>query len=165
MHDCGRGGAVIPLPEALAMTARISQGEGFMKAKLVVSMAGLMIAAALPMLAHHSFAAEYDSTKEVTLKGTVTKVEWMNPHIWIYLDAKDDKGGVTKWQCEGGPPNGLTRQGWTKDALKTGDLVTIAGYRSKDGTNTCNSRSATLPDGRKVFSGTADDGGPNGKKQ
>ena len=136
-----------------------------MKAKIVISMAGLMIAAALPMLAHHSFAAEYDSTKPITLKGTVTKVEWMNPHIWIYLDAKDDKGSVTKWQCEGGPPNGLTRQGWTKDALKTGDAITIEGFRSKDGTNTCDSRSAVLPDGRKVFSGTADDGGPNGKKQ
>jgi len=137
-----------------------------MKAKLVVSMAGLMIAAALPMLAHHSFAAEYDASKSVTLKGNVTKVEWLNPHIWIYLDAKDEKGAVTHWQCEGGPPNSLTRQGWTKDVLKPGDEVTIEGYRSKDGTNTCNSRTAQLPGGRKVFSGTADDGAPGkGKKE
>lgn len=134
-----------------------------MKAKLVISMAGLMIAAALPMLAHHSFAAEYDSNKTVTLKGTITKVEWLNPHIWIYLDAKDDKGAMQHWQCEGGPPNALTRAGWSRDALKPGDAVTIEGFRSKDGTNTCNSRTAQLPDGRKVFSGTAEDGAP-GKK-
>jgi hypothetical protein len=134
-----------------------------MKQKLVVCMAGLLLAAALPLLAHHSFAAEYDGNAKLTLKGTIAKIDWMNPHIWIYIDAKDEAGKVTRWQCEGGPPNSLTRNGWTKDAVKIGDEVTIEGFRAKDGTNTCNSRSLKMPDGRTVFAGTADDGAP-GKK-
>ena|SRR6266699_585944 len=134
-----------------------------MKTKLIVSMAGLMLSAALPMLAHHSFAAEFDNNKKLTLKGTVAKVEWMNPHIWVYVDAKDEKGTTVRWQCEGGPPNSLTRSGWTKDALKQGDEVTIEGFRAKDGTNTCNSRSVTLPNGKTVFVGSADDGGPKAR--
>ena len=134
-----------------------------MKQKLIVCMAGLLLAAALPLLAHHSFAAEYDGNAKLTLKGTVAKIDWMNPHIWIYIDAKDEAGKVTRWQCEGGPPNSLTRNGWTKDAVKTGDEVTIEGFRAKDGTNTCNSRSMKMPDGRTVFAGSADDGAPKGK--
>ena len=124
---------------------------------------GLLVSAS-SALAHHSFAAEYDDKQPLTLKGTVTKVDWMNPHIWIYLAAKDDSGKVTTWQCEGGPPNSLTRQGWTKSSLKEGDAVTIDGFRAKDGTNTLNSRSVTLPDGKKVFSGSAEDGGPNARR-
>jgi hypothetical protein len=135
-----------------------------MKEKLVICMAGLLVASALPLLAHHSFAAEYDANKKVTLKGTVTKVDWMNPHIWIYLDAKDEKGAMIHWQCEGGPPNTLTRNGWTKDALKAGDQITVEGFLAKDGTNSCDSRSVTLPDGKRVFAGSPDDGGPNSKK-
>jgi len=134
-----------------------------MKQKLVICMAGVLLAAALPLLAHHSFAAEYDGNAKLTLKGTIAKIDWMNPHIWIYIDAKDEAGKVTRWQCEGGPPNSLTRNGWTKDAVKSGDEVTIEGFRAKDGTNTCNSRSIKMPDGRTVFAGTADDGAP-GKK-
>ncbi|HTA44269.1 MAG TPA: DUF6152 family protein [Bryobacteraceae bacterium] len=134
-----------------------------MKTKLVVCMAGLLVAAAVPLLAHHSFAAEYDANAKLTLKGTVTKVDWMNPHIWVYVDAKDEAGKMIHWQCEGGPPNTLTRNGWTKDALKIGDEVTIEGFRAKDGTNTCNSRSVTLPDGRRVFAGSADDNGPKAR--
>ncbi len=120
--------------------------------------AGLL--AALPVLAHHSFAAEYDDSKPVTLTGSVTKVEWMNPHIWIYVDAKDESGSMSKWQCEGGAPNSLTRNGWNKNSLKPGDNITIDGFRSKDGTNTCNSRSVTLADGRSLFAGSSADGGP-----
>ena len=134
-----------------------------MKQKLIVCMAGVLLAAALPLLAHHSFAAEYDGNAKLTLKGTVAKIDWMNPHIWIYIDAKDEAGKVTRWQCEGGPPNSLTRNGWTKDAVKIGDEVTIEGFRAKDGTNTCNSRSMKMPDGRVVFAGSADDGAPKGK--
>jgi hypothetical protein len=134
-----------------------------MKTKLVVSLAGLLISAALPMLAHHSFAAEFDDNKKVMLKGPVVKVEWQNPHIWVYLDAKDENGKTVRWQCEGGPPNSLTRNGWTRDALKEGDQVTIDGRRAKDGTNTCNARSVTLPNGHMVFAGSADDGGPKAR--
>jgi hypothetical protein len=126
-----------------------------------VAGAGLFVAAASsPLFAHHSFAAEFDSAKSITLQGMVTRLDWMNPHIWIYLDTKDDSGTVAHWQCEGAPPNTLTRQGWTKDSLKIGDQVTIEGFRSKDGTNTCNSRSVKLPSGKSLFSGSADDGAP-----
>jgi hypothetical protein len=135
-----------------------------MKTKLAVSMAGLgMLLAALPALAHHSFAAEYDDKKPVVVKGQVTKVEWQNPHIWVYVDAKDANGNVIHWQFEGGPPNMLVRQGWKKDSLKPGDEVSIDGFRAKDGSNTANARLVTLTDGRKVFAGSADDGGPNVK--
>jgi hypothetical protein len=133
-----------------------------MRAKQALLAAGVsLLAAALPLLAHHSFAAEFDATKAVTLQGAVTKLDWMNPHIWIYLDSKDDAGAVAHWQCEGGPPNTLTRNGWTRDSLKIGDQVTVEGFRSKDGTNTCNARSVKLPSGKSVFAGSAEDGGPN----
>jgi len=126
---------------------------------LVAAALGLL-SAGIPALAHHSFAAEFDTKKPVTLQGTVTKIDWMNPHIWIYLDTKDESGAVAHWQCEGAPPNTLTRNGWSKNSLKAGDQVTIEGVRSKDGSNTCNSRTVKLPDGRSVFAGSADDGGP-----
>ena len=136
-----------------------------MKATLSLSFAALLLAAAAPLFAHHSFAAEFDDKKPVDLKGTITKVEWLNPHVWLYLDVKDESGAVTHWQCEGGAPNGLTRKGWSKSTLKPGDEIAIEGYRAKDATNTCNSRSVRLPDGRKVFVGNAEDGGPNARKQ
>jgi hypothetical protein len=111
--------------------------------------------APLAALAHHSFAAEFDATKPITVQGTVTKVEWMNPHIWIYVDMKDAGGGIAKWQCEGGSPNTLTRQGWRKDTLKNGDAVVIEGSRAKDGTNTCNARVVKTGDGKRLFAGSS----------
>lgn len=125
-----------------------------MKAKLAVFAMGLL-SAAVPMLAHHSFSAEFDNTKKVVLKGNVTKVDWLNPHIWIYLDVKDDAGKVASWQCEGGAPNSLTRNGWTKNDLKKGDAVTINGTLAKDASNTCNASQVALPDGRRVFAGSS----------
>ena len=137
-----------------------------MRTKQAVLVAGIcLLAAALPLVAHHSFAAEFDSAKPISLQGTVTRIDWMNPHIWIYLDTKDDSGAVTHWQCEGGPPNTLTRNGWTRDSLKTGDQVTVDGFRAKDGSNTCNSRSVKLPNGKSVFAGSAEDGGPKRQAQ
>ena len=114
----------------------------------------LVITAAPPLTAHHSFAAEFDSSKPVTLAGAVTRLEWTNPHIWVYLDVKDEQG-VQHWQCEGGPPNTLTRNGWSKDSLKPNDQITIDGWLAKDGSKTCNARTLKLPDGRSVLAGSS----------
>jgi hypothetical protein len=123
--------------------------------KHVMVGAFLVAAATPPLSAHHSFAAEFDANKPVTLTGTVTRLEWANPHIWVYLDVKDDQGTLQHWQCEGGAPNTLTRNGWTRDALKANDRITIDGALAKDGSKTCNARVVKLPDGRSVFAGSA----------
>ena len=121
---------------------------------------GLLVAATVPAFAHHSFSAEFDSAKNVEFKGTVTKLEWMNPHAWVYIDAKDASGNIQHWQCETGAPNELVRRGWRRNDLKVGDQVSVKGFLAKVGGNTCNAREIVLPDGKKVFSGSADDGGP-----
>ncbi|MBI2150139.1 MAG: hypothetical protein HYU27_05990 [Acidobacteria bacterium] len=125
-----------------------------MKTKLAIAVFAMMLAP-LAALAHHSFAAEFDASKPVVVQGTVTKVEWTNPHIWIYVDMKDAAGAVAHWQCEGGSPNTLVRQGWSKNSLKQGDQVTIDGSRAKDGTNTCNARAVKLADGKRLFAGSS----------
>jgi hypothetical protein len=127
-----------------------------MKVKLLGVIAGGLLAAALPVLAHHSFAAEYDAAKPVTLTGTVTKVEWMNPHARFYIDVKDNAGKVTNWEFELGSPNGLMRAGWTRNSLKQGDSVTVSGSLAKDGSNLANARSVTLADGKKVFAASSE---------
>lgn len=133
-----------------------------MKNKTMVFLSGILLAlGAVPALAHHSFAAEYDSSKPVTVKGAVTKMEWQNPHARFYVDVTDEAGKVTNWEFELGSPNGLMRRGWTRNSLKPGDSVTIEGYLAKDGSKLANARNVTLGDGRKIFAGSTDDGGPS----
>jgi len=131
-----------------------------MKAKLLTVLAGGLLMAVTPVLAHHSFAAEYDSNKPTSLTGSVTKVEWMNPHARFYIDVKGADGKVTNWEFELGSPNGLMRQGWTRNSMKIGDTVTVDGYLAKDGSNLANARNVKLSDGRKLFAGSTTDGGP-----
>lgn len=109
--------------------------------------------ATAPVWAHHSFAAEYDSKQLITLNGVITKVEWTNPHIYIYIDVKEANGDVTNWSLEGYPPNTLKRTGLSRDNLKIGDEITITGYKAKDGTYTAAGREITFPDGTKKFAG------------
>lgn len=129
-----------------------------MKATMSFLVAGLLLWA-VPLLAHHSFTAEYDSTKSIHVTGTVTKVEWTNPHARFYVDVKDESGRVINWNFELGSPLVLTRLGWKRDSLKIGDQITVEGYPAKDGSKMANARTATLADGRKVFAGSSA-GGP-----
>ena len=114
---------------------------------------------ALPILAHHSFSAEYDDTKPVKVSGVVTKVEWMNPHVFVYVEVKED-GKTANWACETAGPNTLERQGWSRTTLRIGDRVTVMGYRARDGAYVASAREVVLADGRKVFVGSPYDGAP-----
>ena len=127
-----------------------------MKAKLAVVVAGMgLVVASAPAIAHHSFAAEYDASKPITLKGAVTKIEWTNPHARFYIDVKDDKGTVTNWNLELASPNVLTRQGWTRKSLEVGDQITVEGSLAKDGSKMANARVVTLANGKRVFAGSS----------
>ena len=119
--------------------------------------AGLMLSA-VPVFAHHSFAAEYDSKKPVTLTGTVTKVEWMNPHARFYINVKDDAGQVVGWELELGSPNGLMRLGWTRTSMKFGDVITVEGTKAKDGSQHGNARTVTTANGQTMFAGSSQAG-------
>ncbi len=134
-----------------------------MKSKWMGLLAGGLIMAAVPGFAHHSFSAEYDRSKPIQLKGTVTKVEWMNPHARFYLDVKDDGGKVTNWEFELGSPNGLMRQGWTRNSLKIGDVVSVNGSRAKDGSNLVNATNVAFEDGKRVLGGASSADDPNTK--
>ncbi len=129
---------------------------------LVASVA--VMASVMPASAHHAFAAEFDRDKPITLTGTVTKLEWTNPHARIYIDVKDEKGNVVNWDFELGPPNGLMRRGWNRNSLRQGHVVTINGFLSKSAPRVANARTVKLADGREVFAGSSFDAGPAGEE-
>ena len=133
-----------------------------MKSKIGIAcaVAGIGLALVTPMLAHHSFAAEFDASKAIRLVGTLTKIEWTNPHSYFYVDVKDEKGQVVNWGCEGAGPGALSRRGFKRGDIKLGDTLIVDGYRAKDGSNLIDARRVTLPDGRTIYGGTPGDGGP-----
>ena len=123
-------------------------------------LAALALIAAAPLLAHHSFSLEFDATKQLTFHGVVTKVEWMSPHIYFYLDVKEASGKVVNWVFESAGPNALARRGWNRNTLKIGDRITVVGYRAKDDVHVAAAREVVLADGRKMIAASPNDGGP-----
>ena len=130
------------------------------RAALIPGIALLLIA---PLRAHHAFSAEFDANKRVKLQGTVTKVEWINPHTWIHIDVKKE-GKVEKWMIEGGSPLNLFRRGFSRDILAAGKEIVVDGYQAKDGARRANGRDLTLPDGRNLFLGSSGTGAPSDGK-
>jgi hypothetical protein len=136
-----------------------------MRVKWAMLLLGALLWAAIPALAHHSFAAEYDGTKPVNVTGVVTRVEWTNPHIWFYLDVKDDDGKVANWGFSGAAPGVLMRRGIAKDSMKIGDVIRVEGFRAKDGSTNGSGGIVTFADGRKVFTASAEDPVPQSERK
>ena len=126
---------------------------------VLIAVLGLLLAAA-PVSAHHAFAAEFDANKQVNLRGLVTKMDWINPHAWLYIDVKGSDGKVVNWMIELGPPNALLKRGWTKKSVPAGIDVIVVGYQAKDGSTRANGRDVTFADGKKLFAGSSSTGAP-----
>ena len=132
-----------------------------MKTKLAVVLAALgLVATAVSLRAHHAFSAEFDANKPLMFKGTISKMEWTNPHVWIHIDVKKPDGTAENWALEGGTPNVLFRRGFTKESLLPGTEIVIDGYQAKDGSHRANGRNLTLPDGKMLFLGSSGTGAP-----
>lgn len=130
-----------------------------MRRKQAIAVAGVcLLLASVPVVAHHAFSAEFDADKPIKMRGTVSKVEWINPHTWIHVDVKGSSGAAETWMVEGGTPNTLFRRGVNKDSLKIGTEIVIDGYQAKDGSRRANGRDLTLPNGQKLFLGSAGGG-------
>ena len=127
---------------------------------LACAVAVATLIASPPVRAHHAFAAEFDAAQPITLRGTVTRVEWINPHTWIHINVKDADGKSTEWMIEGGTPNTLLRRGVDKNSIPAGTEIIVDGYRAKNGSNRANGRDLTLPGGKKLFVGSSGTGAP-----
>ncbi len=134
-----------------------------MRTKLIglIAGGGLMLSAAAPVLAHHSFAAEFDANQPVKLEGTVKEFRWVNPHSWLIVNVAKPDGTMEEWDVEGGAPSALLRRGWTKDTLPPGTKVVVEGFMAKDGSHRANARDITFPDGKKLFIGSSGTGAPD----
>jgi hypothetical protein len=133
-----------------------------MRTKLLILAAVIgVVAVAVPVWAHHAFAAEFDGTKQIKLQGKVTKMEWINPHAWLHIDVKGTDGKIVSWDIELGPPNALVKRGWNKTSIPAGLEVVVEGYLSKDGANRANGRDVMFPDGRKLFASSSNPEAPD----
>jgi len=131
-----------------------------MRMTLATLLIGAMTATASPALAHHAFAAEFDADQPITLTGTITRVEWINPHAWLHMDVEDEDGNVESWRIEAGSPNTLVRRGLTRESILPGTEIIVFGYRHRDGSNAANGRDVSLPDGSKLFLSSPRTGAP-----
>jgi hypothetical protein len=136
-----------------------------MQSKSLLALAGMLalVGTASSAWAHHAFSAEFDANSPVQLKGTVTRMEWINPHSWIHINVVNDKGETEEWMVEGGAPNAILRRGFTADSLKPGTVIEVEGYRARDGSNRANGRDITFEDGTKLFVGAGSRGAPDGR--
>jgi len=135
------------------------------KALIVSFVIAALVTLSIPLAAHHAFSAEFDDKKPVKLRGNVVKMDWINPHAWLYIDVKGSDGAIVSWMIELGPPNALIKRGWTKQSVPVGMEVIVDGYQSKDGALRANGRDVTLPDGRKMFAGSSNTGAPDERNE